>query len=165
VRRLDHIRRDRQVIVEEIGGLPVIGIDPADRRGGNENDIGTIFIEPSEDRGLIAQIECFPAQRQQPAILVSEAPDQGRAQHPAMPGDAYPPALEIERGITHYLDPHAVSRTKRILSAAPNQDISGSSARREPSVLGWKDQPWSARSSCCLFIFERPGMSRRRASR
>src|SRR5437868_11664947 len=31
--------------------LPVIGVDPADRRGGKENDIGTIFIEPSEDCG------------------------------------------------------------------------------------------------------------------
>ena len=164
-RCLDHIRRDCQVVVEEIGGLPVICIDPADRRGRKENDIGAIFIEPGEDCGLIAQIEDFSTQRQKPAILVCQSPHQGGAQHPAMPGDAYPPAPEIERRITHYLDPHAVFWTRRILSAAPHQDISGSSARREPSVLGWEDQSWSARSSCCLFIFERPGMSRRRASR
>jgi len=118
-RCLDHIRRDCQVVVEEIGGLPVIGIDPADRRGGKENDIGTIFIEPSEDCGLIAQIEDFSAQRQEPAILFNQTPHQGRAQHPAVPGDAYPPALEIERRITHYVDPHAVSRRRRILSAPP----------------------------------------------
>ena len=58
-----------------------------------------------------------------PATLVSEPPDQGRAQHPAMPGDADALALEIERRIIHYVDPDGVSRTRRILSAARNQDI------------------------------------------
>jgi len=85
VRRLDHIRRDCQVVVEEIGGLPVIGIDPADRRGGKENDIGTLFIEPSEDCGLIAQIEDFSAQSQEPAILFNQPPHQGRAHIPLCP--------------------------------------------------------------------------------
>jgi len=123
MRRLDHIRRDRQIIVKEIGGLPVIGVDPTHRRRREENDIGTIFVEPGEDRGLIPQIEDFPAQRQEPAILLSQAPDQGRAQHPAMPGDADALALEIERRIIHYVDPDGVSRTRRILSAAPHRDI------------------------------------------
>src|ERR1051325_9435719 len=165
MRRLDHIRRDRQIIVKEIGGLPVIGVDPTHRRRREENDIGTIFAEPGEDRGLIAQIQCFPAQRQEPAILLSQAPDQGRAQHPAMPGDADPPAPEIERRITHkstrpvFLEGGASYRLRPI----ETERSVGLARARE--VLGWKDQPWSARSSCYLFILERPGMSRRRASR
>ena len=95
----------------------------------------------------------------QPAAAPGPSPTSryARRRIPAGPGDrtSHHPLCRPAR---------CFSEEAHLIGSAQSRH-SGSSARREPSVLGWEDQSWSARSSCCLFIFERPGMSRRRASR
>src|SRR5262249_45362206 len=114
------------------GGLTIIGVDPADRRGREEHNLRPILGEPREDRRLGAQVERFATEGQDAAILSRKAPHPRRSQHAGVARNAYPPALKFEIGLPHRLDPCGVSRTERILSGAPHSSIAESSAQEAP---------------------------------
>ena len=48
--RVNDIGLDRQIVVDEIGGKHVIGVDAADLGGGKHNGIGAILLQPNLDR-------------------------------------------------------------------------------------------------------------------
>jgi len=55
-RRLDHIRRDRQAVGQEIGGVGVVRMGAANPRRGEQHRVRPVLIEPVTDCGPIAQI-------------------------------------------------------------------------------------------------------------
>ena len=54
---MDHVRRYRQIVVEEFGAQRVVGDDAADLRRRQEDDLRLAFAEPVEYGGLIAEVE------------------------------------------------------------------------------------------------------------
>ena len=57
VRGMNDIGLDCQIVVNEIGGEGVVGIDAADLGGGKDDGVRTILLEPDFDANLIAQID------------------------------------------------------------------------------------------------------------
>ena len=53
---MDHVRRNRQIVVEEFGAQRVVGDDAADFRRRQKHHLRALGGEPFVDRGLIAQI-------------------------------------------------------------------------------------------------------------
>jgi hypothetical protein len=88
-RRLDHIARDRQIIVQEISGTRVVGVDPARPRGSEQHGLRPMLIEPAIDCRLVAQIDRIAAHRQNPAFLLGQPADKRRTDHAAMASDQY----------------------------------------------------------------------------
>ena len=56
MRRMDHIRRNCQIVVEEFGAQRVVGDDATYFRCRQKHHLRTADGEPAVDRGLIAQI-------------------------------------------------------------------------------------------------------------
>ena len=80
MRRMDHIGRNRQIVVEEFGAQRVVGDDAADLGGGQKHHLRTLGGEPLVDRGLIAQIGLAAARGQQFDVLRAPAGAPARSQ-------------------------------------------------------------------------------------
>ena len=63
MRRVDHIGRDRQIVVEEFGAQRVVGDDAADLGRGQKHHLRALGGKPFVDRRLIAQVDLAAAAR------------------------------------------------------------------------------------------------------
>ena len=72
MRGLDHVGRDRDVVVDELGAQRVVGDDAADLRRRQEYHLRLARREPVEHRSLTAQIELAARSGQQVDILTRE---------------------------------------------------------------------------------------------
>src|SRR3546814_3727811 len=53
---LDAISRDRQILIEEIGGIAIVCQNPANLGGSDDHDVGLLARHPVEGRRLILQV-------------------------------------------------------------------------------------------------------------
>ncbi len=86
--RLNQIRGDHEIVVEEVGRVGVVGVDSSDFRGGDEDDIGTVFRHKLTGGALVAQVE-FGARRGELVFTTGrgEGATEGTADHTSMAGD------------------------------------------------------------------------------
>jgi hypothetical protein len=54
---MDDIRLDREIVINKIGRVTVIGENAADFRRGEQDRVGTILLEPNLNGDLIAKID------------------------------------------------------------------------------------------------------------
>ena len=101
MRRVDHVRSDRQIVVEEFGAQRVVGDDAADLGGREKHRLRTPGGEPSVHRGLIAQVELAPSSRDELDTLLRKPAYERRSDHAAMPGDENRLALQLKRNACH----------------------------------------------------------------
>ena len=88
-RRFDHVYRDCQIVVEEIAGMGVVGMNAAHPRRGEQHRLRAMLVEPAVDCRLVAEIDCIAADSQNLAFLLPQSADQRRTDHAAMAGDEY----------------------------------------------------------------------------
>ncbi len=112
MRRMDHIRRNHQIVVEEFGAQRVVGDDAADLGGREKHHLRALGGEPAVDRGLIAQIGFAAARRQQFDIFRRQPAYQRRADHAAVAGDVDRLALQLKRQPRHWPPPAAPLRDR-----------------------------------------------------
>jgi hypothetical protein len=94
---LDHVRRDHQVVVNELGGPGGIRENAADPGGGDHDDLGPRLGHPALDLDLPAQITRLTRDRQDLAALALEPPHQSAADHAPMARDPQPFARQHQR--------------------------------------------------------------------
>ena len=85
---MDRVVGDRQVLVEELGGVGVVGVDSSDACGGDDDDIRLLFLVKLADSHGIAQVEFLAVAKQQvfePAR--AQGADNGRSDHAAVSCD------------------------------------------------------------------------------
>ncbi len=92
--RMDDVRLDHQVVVEEVRRVGGVGEDAADLRRGKDDGVGPGLGEPGLDLGLAAEIDRLPVGGEDLAGLGFEAADDRLADHAAMAGDPDPLAVE-----------------------------------------------------------------------
>jgi hypothetical protein len=99
---LDHVRLERQVVIEKITRLRAIRVDAADPGGGKKYRVGPVLVEPAIDRLLVAKLDRLAAGSQDLTILAGEAPHQGGTNHAAMTGnvDAFTAQIELHFVLT-----------------------------------------------------------------
>ena len=102
MRRMDHVRRDREVVVEELRAQRVVGDDAADLGGREKHHLRPLAREPIEHRGLVAEIELASISREQFDILAGQPPHQRAADHAAMAGDEDRLAFQLKRNACHW---------------------------------------------------------------
>ena len=105
MRGVDHIRRDRQIVVEEFGAQRVVGDDAADLGRRQKHHLRAFGGEPLVDRGLIAQIDLAARRCQQFDILPRQPAHQRRPDHAAMAGDEDRLAFQLKRNACHWQPP------------------------------------------------------------
>ena len=79
---------DRQVLVEELGGIGVVRMDAADAGRGHDDDLGFLLRVEVTDGRSVAKIQ-FPAGAQQQVVMAAgtEGSNDGRTNHAAVSGD------------------------------------------------------------------------------
>ena len=112
MRRMDHIRRNREIVIEEFGAQRVVGDDAADLGRGQKHHLRALGGEPAVDCGLIAQIGLATGCRQQFDVFRSQPAHQCSADHAAMPGDVDRLALQLKRKACHWPPPAAPLRDR-----------------------------------------------------
>jgi len=71
----DNVTLDHQVVVDEIGRVAIVGDDPPHFGGGQKDVVGSLFLEKTGDRSLVAQIKLTAGPQQQVAVAVlSQSP-------------------------------------------------------------------------------------------
>src|SRR3546814_4539800 len=96
IRRVDDVRLDHQVVVEELGGAGVVGVDPADPRGGEEDIFRAFGAEEAVDRQAVRQVRLGMATLDDAFLTARpQRPRYGGADQSAMAGDE-DPRLGIE---------------------------------------------------------------------
>src|SRR3546814_5261685 len=73
---LDAISRDRQILIEEIGGIAIVCQNPANLGGSDDHDVGLLARHPVEGRRLILQVHDIAPREQQLAILLPERSEE-----------------------------------------------------------------------------------------
>jgi hypothetical protein len=110
MRGMNDICLDCQVVVNEIGGEGIIGINPADLGGGKDDSIRTILLQPDFDTHLMAQIDDAPVCLEDLVPTIGEISGDGGSDHAFV--TRYPnssaahsegPIVEIERFLSHQL--------------------------------------------------------------
>src|SRR3546814_11623694 len=84
---LDAISRDRQILIEEIGGIAIVCQTPANLGGSDDHDVGLLARHPVEGRCLILQVHDISPRDHQLALLLPEAARPRSAHHAAIPRD------------------------------------------------------------------------------
>ena len=100
---MDDIALDHQVLIDEIGGIAVVGMDPADLRGGKDHHVRAHLLHEAAHRPLVGEVERVPAagdeferlSRRPPRL---ERPQDGAAHHAAMAGDEDPHGAAVTAG-------------------------------------------------------------------
>jgi len=92
---MDDVGLDHQVVVEEAGGMAVVGEDPADLGRREEDGVGAGGVEPTLDRRLVGEVDLGAAGGHDFAAFARQTAHQGRAHHPAMARDPDPLAGEL----------------------------------------------------------------------
>ncbi len=79
---VDHVGGDREVLVDEVRGPGVVGVDSADLCGREEHELGALTREEIEHPAVIREIELLARRQQQVAAAgrLEPAPDR-RADH------------------------------------------------------------------------------------
>src|SRR5207302_11275151 len=95
-RRFDHIYRDCKVVVEEIAGMGVVGLNAAHPRRGEQHRLRAMLVEPAVNCRLVAEIDRIAADSQNLAFLLPQSADQRRTDHAAMASDEYAPFAKQE---------------------------------------------------------------------
>ena len=85
---MDHVALDHQVLVDEFGGVGVVGMDAA-YFGGSEIDlIDALALEEGADGGLVGEIKFGVGSGDQVGVALGlQRPNDGGADHAAMAGD------------------------------------------------------------------------------
>ncbi len=94
--RLDDVGFDHQIVVKEIGGPCIVGDNAADGRRGNDHHLRIFLMHPALDCILAAQVEGFPSNRDDFAILAAQPAHNGAADHAAMSRNPDAAASQIE---------------------------------------------------------------------
>ena len=106
MRRLDDVRLDHHIVVEEIGRIGVVGQDAADLGGGDEDRMRALIGHELSDLGLIAQVDPAPVLADDLAIASRfKSPDDGRADHAAMARHPDPLARQRVSLLSHVFAP------------------------------------------------------------
>ena len=54
--RVNAVRRDHEVLVNEVGGVGGVGVDASDLRGGHDHDVRLPVLDEALDRGLLGEV-------------------------------------------------------------------------------------------------------------
>ena len=90
VGRPDDIAFDRQIVVEEVGRIGIVGQYSADLGGRRHDQVRSGLRQPVLHVRLAAQIETGAFNRYHLAVLAGQAPSQGAANHAPVTGDPNP---------------------------------------------------------------------------
>ena len=94
--RVDDVRLDHQVLIKKIGGIPVVGLDAADLRCGQKDNLRPLGPHPVRDLLLPGEVDFLAADRQQRHVLALKPPDDGRSGHASVARDPYALAFDVE---------------------------------------------------------------------
>ena len=85
---MDRVVGDRQIFVEELRWVGLVGMDAAHACGGHNNNFGFFLFVEIANRDGITEVEFLAAAQHE--ILKSpcpKSPDNGRSDHAAVSGD------------------------------------------------------------------------------
>src|SRR5579864_2451959 len=91
----DHVRLDHEVVVDEIGGKRVVGVNAADPRRRKQDGLRPNLLHKAIDLDGVTQIARGARRGDDLAALAFEASDQRRAYQAAMTGDPNPLTLQL----------------------------------------------------------------------
>ena len=94
MRGVDDVRFDRQVLIEEVGRIAVVGMDAAHPPGGQEHRVRPRRRHPRLGLHLPRQVDLVARDRLDLAAFGRQPPCDGAADHAAMAG--HPHALAGE---------------------------------------------------------------------
>ena len=98
---MDHVALDHQVLVDEFGGVGVVGVDAADLGGSEIDLVDALALEKGADGGLVGQIKFGVGAGDQVGVTLGlQCPNDGGANHAAMAGDV-DAGIEVDFG--HWL--------------------------------------------------------------
>ena len=84
---MDDVGLDRQIVVNEIGGEGVVGVNAADLGGGEDDGVGPVLLQPNFDGDLIAQIDDGAVDFQHLIAATLQIPRDRRSHHALMARD------------------------------------------------------------------------------
>ena len=87
---VDHVRLDHQVLVEELGGIGVVGVDAPHLRRGQDHHVGLRLGEEGAHRALVGQVQLRAAAGEDLRLGEphrAQAAMDRRAHHAAMAGE------------------------------------------------------------------------------
>src|SRR6185503_1397338 len=96
MRRLDDVRLDREIVVDEVCRESIVGENTADPGGRQENRIGSFPRDPITRRSLIQEIELDSIHRENFTVLATQAAHKGGTHHAIVAGHPYSFAVERE---------------------------------------------------------------------
>jgi len=102
---VDHVGRNRDVVVDELGAQRVVGDDAADLGGGEEDHLRAHAREPVEHGRLVAEIDLAAVHGDEPDLFPREPAHQRGSDHAAMAGDVDALALQLKRYACHLQHP------------------------------------------------------------
>jgi hypothetical protein len=102
-RRIDDVRLHHQVLVDEIGRIRIVGVDPPDLGGSQVDHLRLFGREERPYSALVGQVEFGPGAGHDVGVaLLLERAQDGRANHAAMAGHKN---FWLSGGVSHYFLP------------------------------------------------------------
>src|SRR5689334_2927044 len=105
MRRLDDVRLDREIVVDEVCRESIVGENSAYPGCRQENRIGSFPRDPITRRSLIQEIELASIYRENFTILTTQATHKCGTHHAIVAGDPY--AFSVEREAIDHCGAHA----------------------------------------------------------
>ena len=102
VRRLEDVRLNHQIFVDEVGRIGRVGDNPAGQRRGQKEELRPSLVKETIDRHLVPQVQLLTTDRYQVGVaLTLQQPRESRADHPGRTGYQYRIAL-VHRPVSLY---------------------------------------------------------------
>ena len=96
MRGANGIKRDRQIVGDEVGGEGAVGADAADLAGGDKNRVRLGLCHEAVDGVGASQIEIAAVGGDDVAVFALKPPHDGGADHAGVAGDENALALQVE---------------------------------------------------------------------
>jgi hypothetical protein len=98
---VDDVGLHGEVVVEKVCRTAGVGVDAADPRRSEDDDVRLRLVHPGLDFGLLTQIEPVATDGDEFAVLARQPAHQRRPHHAAMAGNPDSASFDAERQFTH----------------------------------------------------------------
>ena len=86
---VDQVGLDREVLVDEVRPVGVVGVDAADLGGGDDHHVGPVLLKPAKGRPLVGEVQLVACRGEDLGRVAAllKPPNNRRTDHPTVAGD------------------------------------------------------------------------------
>ena len=86
---MDQVGLDREVLVDEVRPVGIVGVDAADLGGGDDHQIRPVLAEPAKGRALVSEVQLVTGRGEDLGRVAPglKPPYDRGTDHPAVAGD------------------------------------------------------------------------------